>query len=111
MPSYQDIETRLLVVEDKIDFLLRAMGQQTVESTGMVDPATNQPMVRVVKKTFLDIYREFQDAKLQALAAKANWNRRSDSGVGEADNQTTGIPAESTNDTGTAAGSQILLTD
>ena len=80
MPSYQDIETRLRVVEDKLHFLMNALGHQTAEPTGMIDPATNQPVIRVTKKTFLDVYREYNNANLQAMAAKADWDRR---GVGD----------------------------
>ena len=84
MPSYQDIETRLRVVEDKLNFLMDAMGQQSAEQTGMIDPTTNQPVIKVTRKTFNEIYREFRNAQLQALAAKANWDRRSAGEVGGA---------------------------
>ena len=94
MASYQDLETRMRVVEDKLNFLMDAMGQQSAEQTGMIDPTTNQPVIKVTRKTFNEIYREFKNAQLQALAAKANWDRRSAGEVGGE------VEPEATRDTG-----------
>jgi hypothetical protein len=49
MPSYQDIETRLQVVEDKINFVMLAMKVTRVE--GIIAP-------KAITKTLLEIYLE-----------------------------------------------------
>ena len=71
MSSYQDIETRLQVVEDKLAFIMLSMRQQTVERLPTLD-ASGQPMVRVTQKTFLELYLEARNAHLanQALASQ-----------------------------------------
>lgn len=53
--SIQDINTRLAVVEDKLDFLMSA-GMVTKRSPSMLDPRgyTEQTM------TMLDLYRELK---------------------------------------------------
>ncbi len=57
MPSYQDIETRLRVVEDKVDLLMRSI--RITRREGLVDPKT-------VTKTLLDIYREMKGLGMSA---------------------------------------------
>lgn len=55
MPSYQDIETRLRVVEDKVDILMRSIKITKVERPTLIggDSVT-------VTKSLLDIYREMK---------------------------------------------------
>lgn len=52
MPSYQDIETRLRVVEDKLDFLMK-MGSVTKREESRIMPGQ---MIET-RMNFLDLYR------------------------------------------------------
>lgn len=53
MASYQDIESRLRVVEDKIDFTMKAFAVQRTERSAILGGND-----RVVTKHLLDLYRE-----------------------------------------------------
>lgn len=66
--SYQDIATRLEVVEDKLQFVMNALVEQKQEPTGQFSP-DGKPLIRITRRTFVDIYREVQSAKLAAMAA------------------------------------------
>lgn len=55
MPSYQDIETRLLVVEDKIDFIMKSFPIRKKT------PSTLMPGEFIVEDiNLLDLYRELK---------------------------------------------------
>lgn len=60
MASYQDIETRLKTVEDKIDFVMTTF-TVTKESRSRLMPAE---VIRETK-TLLDVYREVKSTNLE----------------------------------------------
>jgi hypothetical protein len=72
MPSYQDIETRLRVVEEKVDLLMRSIKINKVE--GLVDK-------KVTTKSLLEIYHEmkWQGTTAAQLAPEQDHARESHS--------------------------------
>lgn len=74
MPSYQDIESRLQIVEEKTDFIMRSMIHQVMERLPTLDVNGN-PITKVTRKSLLELYREFKDVSLAEAASKAAWNR------------------------------------
>lgn len=61
MPSYQDIEQRLQIIEEKVDLLMRSISIQRVE--GVVDK-------KVVTKTLLDLYRDMKSRGVMLTTEK-----------------------------------------
>ena len=59
MASYQDIDTRLKVIEDKVDFLLRSF-TVTRQERSVLDPSK----VIVQTQTLADVYREIKTTGL-----------------------------------------------
>ena len=57
MASYQDIDTRLKVVEDKIDFIMNNLRMQAQIVNNSVLDAHGKPTVRVESGSLLDWYR------------------------------------------------------
>ena len=55
MASYQDIEGRLRVIEDKVSFLMKAGRGRLVIETGMVGP-DNRPLQRIQEASLEDLY-------------------------------------------------------
>lgn len=55
MPSYQDIETRLRVIEDKVEFILK-----TFTVTKQYESLLVPGQVIRESKTLLDVYRELK---------------------------------------------------
>lgn len=56
MASYQDIDVRLKVIEDKLEFLMRIMRGRVVAQTGMLD-AAGKPITKIIDSSLLDMYR------------------------------------------------------
>lgn len=57
MASYQDIETRLRSVEDRLDFTMKAFAVQRIEKSKIIGGGDT-----VVNKSLLDLYRELSQA-------------------------------------------------
>lgn len=74
MASTQDLETRLAVLEDKINWLFSVMQQQV-----QVSPMPGMPP-RVVSRTFHEVYRDERQFILQKEAEKLARNRRASGG-------------------------------
>ena len=68
MPSYQDIDTRLAVLEDKLSWFFSNMRQKSIVPTGTVN-AAGEPQGRVVVQNLHDAYREFNNENLATVAA------------------------------------------
>lgn len=66
MSSYQEIETRLNVVEDKLEFIMTSMKMRGAQPTGLLDQAGN-PSFRVIEGTMLDFYRLAKAGGLQLI--------------------------------------------
>ena len=56
MPSYQDLEVRTCVLEDKIDFLLRAIPITLVRKSAVADADGNFASIPT-KSNMLELYR------------------------------------------------------
>ena len=54
--SYQDLESRLAVIERKVEFVMSKMQLQITGPTGLVD-AAGQPQVVTRVQSLLDLYR------------------------------------------------------
>lgn len=63
MPSYQDIETRLRVAEDKLDLIMK-----TFQITKRFKHPISDEIITETK-TLLDIYREIKHMDLEVLNA------------------------------------------
>lgn len=66
MASYQDIEVRLRVLEDKVEFFLGQFKVQKQTFTGLVD-ANGQPQVLVETQSLAEHYRELKNGALTPL--------------------------------------------
>ena len=55
MSSYQDIDIRTTVLEDKLEFVMRAMRMKAVIGNGVLGP-DGQPSGRVMDASLLDLY-------------------------------------------------------
>lgn len=66
MPSYQDIETRLNVVEDKLHFIMTAMRMKGMISSGLVGP-DGQPTGQVVDHSLLEWYRLVKQQAIETV--------------------------------------------
>lgn len=64
MPSYQDIETRLIVCEDKLDLIMKAF-TVTKRTESIIMPGE----FTVESKTLLDIYHEMKSNGVQIINA------------------------------------------
>lgn len=60
--SYQDIETRLRTVEEKIDFTMKAFAVQRVERSPIVGSKRT-----VTTRSLLDLYRDMKGAGEEAI--------------------------------------------
>lgn len=60
--SYQEIDTRLRVVEDLITFIAKNMRGKVIVHTGVVDP-NGEPVTRVIDGSLLEIYQLAQQAE------------------------------------------------
>lgn len=63
--SYQDLDSRLRTVEDKLDFMMK-LGSVTKRSPGHTLGPNGEPTFIIEKKSMLDLYHELQ-AKGQTL--------------------------------------------
>jgi hypothetical protein len=64
--SYQDIDTRLRVVEDKIKFFMSNFKVQRITGTGLLDEH-GQPTAKVEVLTLEEHYRELQNGSIEPL--------------------------------------------
>lgn len=55
MPSYQDIEMRLKVVEDKLDFVMKNFHAKGFQGNGLVNP-DGSPQGKVIETDLLGLY-------------------------------------------------------
>lgn len=55
MPSYQDIETRLVTCENKLNFMMNSMRMKAFIANGLVNP-DGTPAGKHVDGTMLDFY-------------------------------------------------------
>lgn len=66
--SYQDIETRLNVVEDKLHFIMTALKMRGIVSNGLVGP-DGRPAGQPVEQTLLEWYRLVKQAVIEVQSA------------------------------------------
>jgi hypothetical protein len=66
MASYQDIDVRLSVVEDKIDFILDQFKVQQMTPTGMFNDK-GQPLTRIDIKTLKQVYIDLKNGTIEQV--------------------------------------------
>lgn len=55
------LSTRLAVLESQLQFLMNSMRMKAMIQTGLIDPATNQPVVKVVDGTLYEQWQRWKD--------------------------------------------------
>ena len=68
MPSYQEIEMRLNVVEDKLDFLMNSMRMKVARANGLFK-ADGTPDYSTIDGSLLEIYRMVKTQGLSTASA------------------------------------------
>lgn len=69
MASIQDIESRLLSVEDRLEFVMQVMRLRQTIPLGTLD-SQGRPLGQVVEGSLKDFYYEAINAKLKAMDAE-----------------------------------------
>lgn len=65
--SYQDIDQRLRVIEDKVDFFMGTMRMRAVVQTGVLDATGNPVGNQTFEGTFLDFYHLQRQGKIEQV--------------------------------------------
>lgn len=66
MSSYQDIESRLKTVEDKLFFIMTAMRMKGMVTNGLLD-ANGQPSGQVLDQSLLEWYRLVKQQSIETI--------------------------------------------
>lgn len=66
MASYQDIESRLRSVEEKLDWVMKQFTVQKREILPTLDPS-GRPLVKVTTKSLLDLYFDIKTGSLEVV--------------------------------------------
>lgn len=66
MASYQDIDTRLQVVEDKLDFIMRSFRMKVASPNGLLN-ADGSPSYSTFEGDLLEIYRMAKSKQLPVV--------------------------------------------
>jgi hypothetical protein len=69
--SYQDMETRLTQIEDKLHFVMTALRMKGIIGNGLVGP-DGQPTGKVIDQTLLDWYRLVKQQVLDVVATSVS---------------------------------------
>jgi hypothetical protein len=69
MPSYQEVEQRLKVVEDKINFVMNTIQLTTVVATGLFDNQ-GQPVGDRKQMSLLQMYHMANDIQIREAATE-----------------------------------------
>lgn len=69
--SVQDINTRLMVVEDKLEWLLNQFKVQKMTQSSLSGP-DGRPSVRVEQQTLAEVYRDIKNGTIELLKDQAN---------------------------------------
>lgn len=69
--SYQDIETRLRQVEDKVEWLLSQFKVQKMTQQAFLGP-DGRPAVKVEQQTLAEVYRDIKNGTIELMKESAS---------------------------------------
>jgi hypothetical protein len=69
--SYQDLNTRLKQVEDKLDWLLNQFKVQKMTQSAIAGP-DGRPSIRVDQQTLAEVYRDIKNGTIELVKDQTN---------------------------------------